>query len=205
MAAVRGSSTGSRTLFVHAGLHPRLLDFDGAHSVAAANARAKELLFTQPGHELFVGHWSPLWTRFLAGPESQHLCNDFLPLALARFNVDRVVVGHTIQRGFTSGMRCGGRCERDGTPRVVHCTLRVTRPIYFPPIFYAHIRIILSDAGMSRWVREGGGSAETRAFALVLTLGNGGADVDRIEEVAWRKAQEAYSSVLLFDAEASQM
>ena len=80
-----------------------------------------------------------------------------------------------------------------------------TRPIYFPRIFYARIRIILSDAGISRWVREGGRSAEARAFALVLTLGNGGADLDRIEEVAWRQGQEEYSSVLLFDAEASQM
>ena len=51
-------------------------------------------------------------------------------------------------------------------------------------------------------MREGGRSAEARAFALVLTLGNGGADLDRIEEVAWRQAQETYSSVMLFDGRA---
>ena len=46
-------------------------------------------------------------------------------------------------------------------------------------------RIILSDVATSRWMRGGERSADMRAFALVQTLANDGADVAKIEELSW--------------------
>lgn len=109
MVAVRGTSAGSRTLFVHAGLHPHLLHLDAFKYVASANELARNLLPLQPIHPAFVADWSPLWTRTLAKPDSADMCDVFLPRALKHFDVDRIIVGHTPQPNFSAGARCGGR------------------------------------------------------------------------------------------------
>ncbi len=153
MVAVRGESAGSRTLFVHAGLHPHLLHLDAFKSVASANELTRNLIPIQPRHPAFIDDWSPLWTRILARPDSVDICDVFLPKALKHFDVDRIIVGHTPQPNFTAGTRCGGR-------------------------------IILSDVATSRWMR-GEHSADLRAFAIVQTLSNDGADVAKIDELSW--------------------
>ena len=107
MAAVRGASAGSRTLFVHAGLEVSHLD--DFESVAAANALARNLLPVEPRHDVFIQNSSPLWTRSLTAPDSIDMCDVFLPRALAHFDVDRIIVGHTVQPNFSVGSRCGGR------------------------------------------------------------------------------------------------
>ena len=112
MAAVRGASAGSRTLFVHAGLHPHLLHLDAFKSVASANELTRNLLPLQPSHPAFAADWSPLWTRVLAKPDSVDMCDVFLPRALKHFDVDRIIVGHTPQPNFSAGTRCGGRWSR---------------------------------------------------------------------------------------------
>ena len=109
MAAVRGASAGSRTLFVHAGLHPHLLHLDAFKSIASANELTRNLLPLQPSHPAFAADWSPLWTRALANPDSVDMCDVFLPRALEHFDVDRIIVGHTPQPNFSAGTRCGGR------------------------------------------------------------------------------------------------
>ena len=109
MVAVRGESAGSRTLFVHAGLHPHLLHLDAFKSVASSNELTRKLIPSQPSHPAFAADWSPLWTRVLAKPDSVDICDVFLPKALKHFDVDRIIVGHTPQPNFTTGTRCGGR------------------------------------------------------------------------------------------------
>ena len=105
MAAVRGTSAGSRTLFVHAGLEASHLD--DFESVAAANALARNMLGTR--HDVFIPDSSLISTRSLTAPDSIDMCDVFLPRALAHFDVDRIIVGHTPQPTSSVGSRCGGR------------------------------------------------------------------------------------------------
>ena len=66
-------------------------------------------------------------------------------------------------------------------------------------------RIILSDVATSRWMRGDEHSADLRAFALVQTLANDGADVAKIEELSWSPPDSSHGGLrttLIYGAQA---
>jgi hypothetical protein len=66
-------------------------------------------------------------------------------------------------------------------------------------------RIVLSDVATSRWMRGDEHSADMRAFALVQTLANNGADVAKIEELSWSPPDASHGGLrttLIYGAQA---
>lgn len=93
-----------RTLFTHAGVLPEHLDM-GLDSMEYA---VKVWLSGDgPQPEWIRGDISPVWNRAYSGEPSLASC-DTLSWVLDRLEVDRMVVGHTVQEsGITA--YCGGR------------------------------------------------------------------------------------------------
>ncbi len=92
------------TLFSHAGILPEHLDLDLDSMEAEVQAW---LLDEVPQPEWIRGDRSPVWNRLFSDQPDVAAC-DTLDLVLNRLGVERMVVGHTVQRtGITSF--CGGR------------------------------------------------------------------------------------------------
>ena len=92
------------TLFTHGGVLPEHLDrgLDGMESDVHS-----WLLGEAPQPEWIRGDRSPIWTRLYSDQPDLAAC-DTLALVLDRLGIQRMVVGHTVQRtGITSF--CGGR------------------------------------------------------------------------------------------------
>jgi len=92
------------TLFAHAGILPEHLDL----GLDSMEAEVKAwLLADVPQPEWIRGDRSPVWNRLFSDQPDLAAC-DTLDLVLNRLGVERMVVGHTVQRtGITSF--CGGR------------------------------------------------------------------------------------------------
>ncbi len=93
-----------QSIFVHGGVLPEHLDrgLDSMNEEIRAWLRAEA-----PQPEWIRGDRSPVWTRLFSREPDVAAC-DTLSLVLDRLGVERMVVGHTVQRtGVTSF--CGGR------------------------------------------------------------------------------------------------
>jgi hypothetical protein len=98
------------TLFVHAGVDLAWLEqnlgiYDG--DVEAVNMAIKAMADSDEAHRL-NNEKSILWTRDLAQQPEPAACI-LVDQILERFNVHRIVVGHTPQSDFSAKTRCGGR------------------------------------------------------------------------------------------------
>lgn len=93
-----------KSLFVHGGVLPEHLD----RGLDAMNEEIRAWLRGEaPQPEWIRGERSPVWTRLYSDEPDAEAC-DTLSSVLDRLGVDRMVVGHTVQRtGITSF--CGGR------------------------------------------------------------------------------------------------
>jgi hypothetical protein len=92
------------SLFVHGGILPEHLDrgLDQMNDEIRAWLRAEA-----PQPDWIRGNRSPVWTRLYSREPTVAAC-DTLSSVLERIGVERIVVGHTVQRtGITSF--CGGR------------------------------------------------------------------------------------------------
>lgn len=93
-----------KTLFAHAGILPEHVDFglDSMEATVQAWLRGEV-----PQPEWIRGDRSPVWNRVYSSEPTTEAC-DTLDLVLDRLGIERMVVGHTVQRtGITSF--CGGR------------------------------------------------------------------------------------------------
>ncbi len=97
--AIVGSS-----VFVHGGVLPEHVD----RGLEAMNEEIRAWLSDEvPQPEWIRGERSPVWTRLYSNEPDAEAC-DTLSSVLDRLGVERMVVGHTVQRtGITSF--CGGR------------------------------------------------------------------------------------------------
>ena len=97
--AIVGSS-----VFVHGGVLPEHVD----RGLEAMNEEIRAWLRDEaPQPEWIRGEQSPVWTRLYSSEPDAEAC-DTLSSVLDRLGVERMVVGHTVQRtGITSF--CGGR------------------------------------------------------------------------------------------------
>jgi len=92
------------TLFAHAGILPEHLDLGLDSMEATVQAWLRDEV---PQPEWIRGDRSPVWNRLFSDQPNVAAC-DTLDLVLKRLGVERMVVGHTVQRtGITSF--CGGR------------------------------------------------------------------------------------------------
>lgn len=93
-----------RTLFVHGGIVPGHL----ALGLDSLNAQAKAWLQGDgPEPDWVRGEESPVWVRLYSRNPDVEAC-DTLRAVLEKLNLDRMVVGHTVQKtGITAF--CGGR------------------------------------------------------------------------------------------------
>jgi hypothetical protein len=92
------------TIFAHAGILPEHLDLGLDSMEAEVQAW---LLNEVPQPEWIRGDRSPVWNRLYSDQPDVAAC-DTLDQVLGRLGVERMVVGHTVQRtGITSF--CGGR------------------------------------------------------------------------------------------------
>ncbi len=93
-----------KTVFVHGGVLPANVDL----GLEQMNAEIRSwLLGDSPQPEWIRGDDSPIWTRIYSDKPTPEAC-DILSSVLGRLGVDRMVVGHTVQRtGITA--YCGGR------------------------------------------------------------------------------------------------
>jgi hypothetical protein len=93
-----------KTLFTHAGILPAHVDM-GLSSMEASVS--SWLRGEAPQPEWIRGDISPVWNRVYSGEPSVEAC-DTLDIVLERLELDRMVVGHTVQEsGITA--YCGGR------------------------------------------------------------------------------------------------
>ena len=93
-----------KTLFTHAGILPEHVDMGLDRMEADVRAW---LLGEAPQPEWIRGDLSPVWNRTYSGEPSVESCN-VLDTVLRRLELDRMVVGHTVQdAGITA--YCGGR------------------------------------------------------------------------------------------------
>lgn len=102
LAAVRGSS-----LFVHAGLHPKLL---AGKTVDDLNARLRSLLANDivPRDPLLSRspeHKAPIWDRGFARGRDSDVC-ELVEETLRLVNASRMVVGHSVQKSGKITPRC---------------------------------------------------------------------------------------------------
>ena len=100
------------TLFVHAGLRPRILRKLGgsAESLNEYFARAlkdasEEAIFQLVQVSEAFSNKGPLWTRFFAGFDFDKIC-EALDETLAQVGATRMVVGHTVQTEGRPVFRC---------------------------------------------------------------------------------------------------
>lgn len=93
-----------KTVFVHGGILPANVDL----GLERMNAEIRSwLLGESPQPEWIRGDDSPIWTRLYSDEPTPEAC-DTLSSVLDRLGVERMVVGHTVQRtGITAF--CGGR------------------------------------------------------------------------------------------------
>ena len=101
-----------RTLFVHAGIGddwPRLAGNVTLEELNAQTTAALEDPGDSPGLELLGSTRGPLWTRDLARMNQTDLCERILPDLLRRFDVNRIIVGHTPQEDHRMKSRCGSQ------------------------------------------------------------------------------------------------
>lgn len=93
-----------KTIFTHAGILPEHVDMGLDRMEADVRAW---LLAEAPQPEWIRGDISPVWNRTYSGEPSIESCN-ILDSVLERLDLDRMVVGHTVQdAGITA--YCGGR------------------------------------------------------------------------------------------------
>ena len=92
------------SVFVHGGFLPANLEL----GVDGVNAAVRSwLLGVAPQPEWVRGDDSPVWTRLYSDEPTVEAC-DTLSFVLDQLGVERMVVGHTVQRtGITAF--CGGR------------------------------------------------------------------------------------------------
>jgi hypothetical protein len=92
------------SLFVHGGILPEHVD----RGLESMNEDIRAWLRAEaPQPEWIRGNRSPVWTRLYSDEPNVEAC-DTLSVVLDRLEVERMVVGHTVQRtGVTSF--CGGR------------------------------------------------------------------------------------------------
>ena len=105
-----------RTVFVHGGLLP-----EHATEVETLNAQTAEWLLgtrdTVPA--LLVAQDGPIWNRDYGGPRVDRAACRRLDETLTRLDVDRLVVGHTVQEsGITSA--CDGKVWRIDVGMAAH-------------------------------------------------------------------------------------
>jgi len=93
-----------RSVFVHGGVLPEHVEL----GVDRMNEEIQEWLRDEaPQPEWIRGSRSPVWTRLYSDAPNGAAC-DTLGLVLDRLDVDRMVVGHTVQDGGVTAY-CGGR------------------------------------------------------------------------------------------------
>jgi len=93
-----------KTLFAHAGILPEHVDMGLDNMEAAVRSW---LLAEAPQPEWIRGDLSPVWNRVYSSDPTLESC-DILDTVLDRLDLDRMVVGHTVQdAGITA--YCGGR------------------------------------------------------------------------------------------------
>ena len=93
-----------RTIFTHAGILPEHVDM----GLDRMEADVRAWLLGQAAQPEWIrGDLSPVWNRTYSGEPSVESC-DILDTVLQRLELDRMVVGHTVQdAGITA--YCGGR------------------------------------------------------------------------------------------------
>ena len=93
-----------KSVFVHGGVLPEHLDL----GVDWMNEEIQSWLRDEaPQPEWIRGNRSPVWTRLFSDAPNAAAC-DTLGVVLDRLDVDRMVVGHTVQDGGVTAY-CGGR------------------------------------------------------------------------------------------------
>ena len=93
-----------KTLFTHGGVLPAHVELglDAMNEVARAWLRGEA-----PQPEWIRGDLSPVWNRLYSDEPTRAAC-DTLEMVLDGLDVDRLVVGHTVQEGGITAY-CGGR------------------------------------------------------------------------------------------------
>jgi hypothetical protein len=123
-----------RTLFAHGGV----LAQHAAYGFERINREARQWLRGESlrGRRLVARRDSPVWVRRFSGPPSEVDCAE-LGRALAAADVDRLVVGHTVQQGGITSA-CGERVWRidvglsahyGGPTEVLELTTEGVRPL----------------------------------------------------------------------------
>jgi hypothetical protein len=105
----------SSTLFVHGGIDTHWVEsVDSDHHltgslVEALNRIAHDAVTSGSDIEMFETRSSPLWTRDLSQMNQEYMCKKLLPRVLKKFNVARIVVGHTPQTDRLMKSLCHSR------------------------------------------------------------------------------------------------
>jgi hypothetical protein len=105
---VRVQTGNEAALFVHAGLDSRWLSKlrKDLVSVGQINEFLISELKKDPSTNFLSSASSPVWTRDLANGKEKNVCDRLLPKVLERFNVNRMIVGHTPQQNLMADVRC---------------------------------------------------------------------------------------------------
>jgi hypothetical protein len=108
---VRVQTGQESTLFVHAGLDSRWVSKlnKNLQSVSQINEFLINELKRDASSSFLASASSPVWTRDLANGKENQVCDRLLPKVLERFNVTRMVVGHTPQQNLMADVRCNSK------------------------------------------------------------------------------------------------
>jgi len=105
----------TRSLFVHAGLLPKMIE-DMGGTISSVNQYFREKLQSCEQREIKKIAKSsypmlengPLWSRYFAGVESEYLCKT-LDKTLELASADRMIIGHTVQSGGVPTFKCDNK------------------------------------------------------------------------------------------------